>query len=883
MRHAALLAAVLSLAVSIAAAGDRLPPINVNLAVAEWGDVDRQSGAAWGGVPLAPRLIKNVNGLALVDDQGRPVPAQFAPLVTDRDAWVRWVLVDCQLDLAAGRSKTFTLKTGENPAPKDPLQVQRAGDLIQVTTGPMRFAVDTRRYNFLDTVWIDANGDGRFDKGERVVVPTGTPNVVAVDAETGVIYTSLGATPKTVRFEYRGPLRAVMVMEGQLADALGRNFLGYRTRITAFAGQSLLLVEHSLRNSRKEKAFDARIRRAELALGLAEDVTQYHLGRDLGRTVDGTLLEGDEVVLQQAAPDKKDSGAFLMTLTGRQGPKQLSEGRGAPGWAFASSGSRGVFLFDRDFEPAGPKRLVQRWGRLVLEDVPESQPFLLSDLTCRVARVALDFAARPADKIEPAALMARVRAPLVLRADPAYLARSGALGGPFATLEDEIKVYQDVWKWKWDERRKPARAVLPPVVVEEGPPHLGRTDALRDALLELVRTGDRHFFRRSAELALRWEYGVSARTDGFDFKGGSRKKALDPSSDPTAGLVDWYCLTGDVEALEAAVDVGEQSDQFWERYVPGKDAVHAGAPLEGFGLSLAGLCRLYEATYEPRWLKVVEHMVRMVDQNPARSESGALDGLAYTKEAAPSHSAAASLALWRVWTMADSETARDMVVGLAHLVQKERQADVRYVDGLARGYDLTGDMSFLGTAKDFWARDTAAKPPPKGALGGPGTTVGLMLQDGDDRIGTRDAYARLFFWYLAHPREDGQPPKRIIDLAVTSGPNKTSVYLTWTAPADQGGGEVAVYQVKEAALPLVEYQDFDYEKDQGKKRNWWFAANLTGEPKPAKPGTRERFLVKDLAPGTHYFALKSRDGSSNESAMSNVVKVEIAGPTTRPK
>jgi len=106
------------------------------------------------------------------------------------------------------------------------------------------------------------------------------------------------------------------------------------------------------------------------------------------------------------------------------------------------------------------------------------------------------------------------------------------------------------------------------------------------------------------------------------------------------------------------------------------------------------------------------------------------------------------------------------------------------------------------------------------------------------------------------------------DLAAREGTGQ--VALTWTAPGDDGTkGTAAVYQVKWSELPIVE------SADHASKCNFWAAENVAGEPKPQQAGRVQTLIVEDLKPGAYYFALKTRDELNNESAMSNVIEVEI--------
>lgn len=97
--------------------------------------------------------------------------------------------------------------------------------------------------------------------------------------------------------------------------------------------------------------------------------------------------------------------------------------------------------------------------------------------------------------------------------------------------------------------------------------------------------------------------------------------------------------------------------------------------------------------------------------------------------------------------------------------------------------------------------------------------------------------------------------------------------MSFTAPADIGG-KVARYQVKVATMPILPYEEWDYRRDGGRRRNWWRAINCKGEPVPRPAGAREHFVVANVPDAGQqlYFAVRSFDDSSNRSAISNVFK-----------
>jgi hypothetical protein len=114
---------------------------------------------------------------------------------------------------------------------------------------------------------------------------------------------------------------------------------------------------------------------------------------------------------------------------------------------------------------------------------------------------------------------------------------------------------------------------------------------------------------------------------------------------------------------------------------------------------------------------------------------------------------------------------------------------------------------------------------------------------------------------------DTSQPDAITDLAV-SAVHIHTVYLTWTAPADNGAAGMGSYDLR--------YSTFDITEG-----NWPGATQVADEPIPAAPGQPETFLISGLDPDTtYYFAIKSSDLAepANVSDLSNVPSGDTAPP-----
>jgi hypothetical protein len=101
--------------------------------------------------------------------------------------------------------------------------------------------------------------------------------------------------------------------------------------------------------------------------------------------------------------------------------------------------------------------------------------------------------------------------------------------------------------------------------------------------------------------------------------------------------------------------------------------------------------------------------------------------------------------------------------------------------------------------------------------------------------------------------------------------------VSFTAPADEGGGRTARYQVKCSEKPIVDYEGFLKAwsaNTDAKVTNWWMAKNLAGEPAPKAPGAKESFTVSGVPKGAKYFAVRTYDDSGNRSALGKVAEAK---------
>ena len=288
---------------------------------------DRDAEPVSVSIPFAAGTLEAPERLIIRDDDAL-VPSQNRVLAAWPDGSIKWLLVHLQPDLPGNRDKILSFDIVEDvPTPDLPAQVsiEETPFGLGVDTGPLSFLVPNEGFLPLRDVvlegvslWNSSPFSGfelGFD-GQRVTTATG---------------------PVTLAVEEAGPLRAVILVEGQHRKADGSGYLDFRGRITAYAGKPYVQVEHQFihKEDAPELALDS------LALAFAPVTAESDapapphlaLGQGYYRT---TILESDaeplemgidtETILYQANEHFIDSfyGDFWVDWRDAQGGVTLS-------------------------------------------------------------------------------------------------------------------------------------------------------------------------------------------------------------------------------------------------------------------------------------------------------------------------------------------------------------------------------------------------------------------------------------------------------------------------------------------------------------------------------------------------------------------------------
>jgi len=975
------------------------PALEIPLTVQEPVGVVRQNAPVTSGVCL-PRGAFLSNQCFSLFDGDMEIPLQTTPLVVEKDGTVRWILLDFQLSIGEKEVRSLTLRSEPgNARPTAVIRVAETGDAVTVNTGPLSFTVSkTKPFALFD--WVQV-------RGKRVV--TGR-NVEFVEARTGVRYAA--GKPAKVCFEYRGPLRVTLRVEGvyqpdsrSSSRDTGDCRLRYITRITAWAGRTDLRIHHILANSNEEQAYHANVKRASLSF-------RHTLGPDAealagGGDVLARLGDAAPLWLHQGKLNRYYRSPIADAAKAGVGARTLWAGADCGGWIAVRKGTSCLLVCDRHFVGDPPRKLLAEMNLVSIEYISDkftggrgepfaSDHFWLYDLSHKVVDVWVDFAASG----DPDRYARAARGQLMAFAPAEWYSYCDAFGvGPFGTLEDEKKVYQK-WGWRFTDRQLPRSPPAPRAFVRWEDNHYeSEADSAEALLLMAIRTGQRGFFDWGEAWA-RYHACLHAwRTDGWVYDDGAiwfpqggplgtkpRRKPANISYEKWekgtgddkelwhlvqgkscychfygAGLVDYFLLTGERDALEATIDLVEQKNSEFRKhrqFSPGESTIRStrgfgrgfyvithlleAVPLNDFVTDLARLCRnvlwqcpdLDERGFAPCHIgsgfggfdpekNVPPEMKRFMDERGTIiDEKGWLTDRVgnrwpvvclggtwqhtYVQAAAERYSRlfddedmadfsiafgqfAAKFLLsekckqthyyaymdvplkggaWDPWKFQPEHTVTEDGEGCIHSGWYTRF----FPDAMAKAYSFTGDFRLLVRARDFWHYGSKRGYRTKHLSTG-WDAVGRFAYHIPPKDDTVLSTSRMLYEW-AHPRRDNSPPRPITDLTVMALTDRDAL-ISFTSPADVGQGKVARYQAKCAELPIVDYDAYDFARDDRLKRNFWRGANLKGEPAPALPGEREQFKVTGVPAAKQlYFVVVSYDDSNNRSALSNLVRAQ---------
>ncbi len=194
-----------------------------------------KAGTTWGH-PWPQGELSRQQELHLVTADGRKVALQSWPTAYWPDGSVKWTAHAVPAGVQLGNQ--FKVEKGKSPRPDKPVRVRQSGDMIEIDTGLVQFAVPTTGSHLISTM---KRGDKLVAKNARMV---GLVQDQVDPAEVSKVESFQSRTHQ-VTVEQEGPVRTVVKLEGIHRSESGHEWLPFTLRLYFYAGAESLRVSHS--------------------------------------------------------------------------------------------------------------------------------------------------------------------------------------------------------------------------------------------------------------------------------------------------------------------------------------------------------------------------------------------------------------------------------------------------------------------------------------------------------------------------------------------------------------------------------------------------------------------------------------------------------------
>lgn len=331
--------------------------LNKTIYLRDYWNVERNNDFVSGGVPLPKGMIEDASHLSVLDGLGNPVPFQSRPLMRWPDSTLRWIYLFFPANAQAQAETRYGLKLSQTGGLTPPafaqgeVRVTETSDSLTVSTGAITFVVRKtgKGFNLFHRVLIARDNDNLVN--DEIISPS-LENGALIRDRFDSTYTSGNDLAYKAKVEEKGPLYVILKIEGNHSNgSTDPRFYGYQCRITAFAGQSFVNVQYSVKNSyftaRGALAMNAMSVRLKGNLGSAEQVTLY----------------GDSLV--PAAPLADSAYVYQWRQNGfwaGNGVETVDSGSRALGWIDISDANWGIAMGDYEFASNCPNELAVRAG-----------------------------------------------------------------------------------------------------------------------------------------------------------------------------------------------------------------------------------------------------------------------------------------------------------------------------------------------------------------------------------------------------------------------------------------------------------------------------------------------------------------------------------------
>ena len=229
----------------------------VDLLIKEPCGIARRAALASQAVPFAFGALPSAQHIAVRAKDGRELPIQVRPVTQWPDGSVQTAVVSLPAQVPANGEAKYELHFGSEVVPKARpelgLKLVEDETNVHIDTGPLRLTVPRKSGDIFSAIELDG----------KSIMPTGAHWGTEVVGDNGETFATDGDTVVSVEIAERGPLRAIVVKKGQHQGREG-HLLNYRYEIHVAAGSRGARLFYTLSNS--ENTLGEHLRRVTLRL-----------------------------------------------------------------------------------------------------------------------------------------------------------------------------------------------------------------------------------------------------------------------------------------------------------------------------------------------------------------------------------------------------------------------------------------------------------------------------------------------------------------------------------------------------------------------------------------------------------------------------------------
>lgn len=194
------------------------------------------SGVTW-GVPWAKGALKKNAVFALQGNAGENIALQSWPLAYWPDGSLKWTAH--AIGAHQSLPETLQLTTGKAATASGQLRVEEQGDAITINTGVISCTVAKTGTALIRS--ISRGGKIAAQNGKLVLTTQSNAEISGT-----VTYENFESSISQVTVEQRGPVRAVVKLEGKHAHSNGRSWLPFVIRLYFYEGSEALRIMHTI-------------------------------------------------------------------------------------------------------------------------------------------------------------------------------------------------------------------------------------------------------------------------------------------------------------------------------------------------------------------------------------------------------------------------------------------------------------------------------------------------------------------------------------------------------------------------------------------------------------------------------------------------------------